>query len=147
MKLPTAWQSACVIACMAVLGGCATPTTRGPVLHVVNSVLTTGHNYKMDKRIPVHSFSTEDVVMWLVEFAWDEVGAGGGTHKVAWVWSKDGNVVSKSESTSTFKYNPNETWTRRSAAALGAGHFRVATLIDGVTMSASEFDIYTVAVQ
>ncbi len=92
------------------------------------------------RRVPTSVFSTEDSVVCYVYFQWDVVTKEAGHHQVEWRWYQDDKLVSQSEKRLHFRRTPYTTWTSRSAGSLGAGHFAVATVLDGAVVSTSDFE-------
>jgi hypothetical protein len=123
-----------------LFSGCATtPSATTP--HVTSSVLTSGANLSSGKRVPVRTFSSQDFVVFLVDFQWGAVGESGGSHNVEWRWYQNDKLLSKGRNTLVFTSTPYTLRTTRAAATLGIGHFKVETVIDGNIAASSEFDI------
>ena len=117
---------------LASLVGCTTTTSSGTTTpHAVNTVTTTSYNRQLGKRIPISTFSPEDTVACLVDFAWSDVTRPAGDHLVQWRWYRDGTLVSQAEKKMTFATSPYTTWTTRAASSLGPGQYKVETLLDG----------------
>jgi hypothetical protein len=133
-----------VLAAAATLAllGCASMGGSGATTpHVVSTTTTTQLNHALRKRTPVATFSLEDGVVCIVDFAWDDVTRPAGAHSVQWRWYKEGTLVSQSEKEMYFKTSPFSTWTTRAATSLGPGQFRVDTLLDERVASSCEFQI------
>ena len=124
------------VSCAVV--GCATPATTP---HVSGTVLSKTADLIHAQRLSTREFSTADEVVCYVYFQWDDPTRPSGNHKVEWHWYQDGRLVSQSKKDLDFKRTPYTVWTHRPAGALGPGHFSVATLVDGVTVSSSDFEI------
>ena len=134
--------------CLVVLGlvgvslfyGCAMiPSVTTP--RVTSNVLTSGANLSSGKRIPAQTFSSQDFVVFLVDFQWDPVGQSGGSHDVEWRWYQNDKLLSNLRRPVMFTSTPYTLRTQRAAATLGIGHFRVETVVDGNIAASSEFDI------
>jgi hypothetical protein len=124
-----------LLAC-ATTGG-ATATTP----HVVSTTTTTELDRSLKKRTPVSSFSLEDGVVCIVDFAWTDVTVPAGSHTIKWRWYKEETLVSQSQKKLTFNTSPYSVWTSRAATSLGPGRFRVETLLDEQIASSCEFQI------
>jgi hypothetical protein len=107
----------------------------------MESVLTSGTYLSEGKRVPVQTFTLQDYVVSLVDFQWDDAQKNGGIHDVNWRWYHDGRLVSSSGKSVSFTSTPFTLRTRRAAATLGIGHFKVETVVDGNLAGSSEFDI------
>jgi hypothetical protein len=125
-------------AIVTAAAGCATP---GTTPRVTGTVLTRTADLVTARRIPSAVFSTEDAVVCYVYFQWDDATKEAGQHQVEWRWYLDGRLVSQSKKQLQFKRTPYTVWTARAAGALGPGHFSVATSVDGVTVSSSDFEV------
>ena len=124
-----------------VLLGCTTTRSSSTAPHAVNSTVTTAYNQQLNKRTPISTFSLEDSVVCLVDFAWSDVTHSGGDHVVGWRWYRDSVLVSQSQKRMTFATSPYTTWTKRAASSLGSGQYKVETLLDGQVASSCEFQI------
>jgi hypothetical protein len=138
MKISTT-AAAMLVPAALLLAACATTGETTP--HATNATLTTEYNQRLAKRVPMKVFSPQDSVVSLVDFQWADVSHDAGSHLVEWRWYKDDVLVSQTQKRLDFKSTPFTTWTRRAAASLGPGHFRVDTALDGQVASSSEFDI------
>ncbi|MBS0380710.1 MAG: hypothetical protein JSS29_19690 [Proteobacteria bacterium] len=127
-------------AALLTVTGCAT-TSGSTEPRVVSTTATTGFNQKLQKRVPMTTFGLEDTVACMVDFAWEDVTHPSGEHQLEWRWYRDGSLVSQSQKELYFKTSPYSTWTDRAATSVGPGHFRVETLLDGVTAATCEFQI------
>jgi hypothetical protein len=127
-----------LLAASCAVVGCATPATTP---HVTGTVLAKTADLIHAQRLATSEFSTADDVVCYVYFQWDDPTRQSGYHKVEWHWYQDGKLVSQSKKDLDFKRTPYTVWTHRPAGALGPGHFSVATLVDGVTVSSSDFEI------
>ena len=115
--------------------GCATTPL------VTSSVLTSGASLSSGKRTPVQTFSSQDFVVFLVDFQWTPVGESGGSHDVEWRWYQNDKLLSKSRGVLVFTSTPYTLRTQRAAATLGIGRFKVETVVDGNIAASSEFNI------
>ena len=104
-------------------------------------VLTKQEALLNGKRVATNRFTTEDVIRCYVSVTWDDVTAGAGEHSVIWNWYKGEKLISSHKKKLDFNYAPYEVYTTRPAFALGVGHFKVETLVDGKIMDSREFDI------
>jgi hypothetical protein len=138
MTMRNLWLGLTVTAVCSAITGCATP---GTTPHVTGTVLTKTAELIHGQRVPTSVFSPADDVVCYVYFQWDDASREAGHHKVAWRWYQDGRLVSQSTKDLHFRRTPYSTWTYRSAGALGVGHFSVATWLDGVAVSTSDFEI------
>jgi hypothetical protein len=127
-----------LLAASCTVVGCATSATTP---HVTGTVLTKTADLIHAQRISTSVFSTADDVVCYVYFQWEDPTRQSGYHKVEWRWYQDGRLVSQSKKDLNFKRTPYTVWTHRPAGALGPGRFSVATLVDGVTASSSDFEI------
>ncbi len=123
-----------------VVTSCAT-TAGSTTPHVVSATATTGLNQRLQKRVPMTTFTLEDTIACMVDFAWSDVAHPSGAHQLEWRWYRDGILVSQAHKDAYFKTSPFPTWTDRSAASLGPGQFRVETLLDGLNAATCEFQI------
>ncbi len=138
MRTPDSWCALWLAGALAGIAGCASPGTQP---HVANAVLTKTADLVTARAIPTRVFSMDDSVVCYVYFQWDDVTKESGHHHVEWHWYQDGRLVSQSKKELNFRRTPYTTWTARAARALGPGHFSVATILDGGTVSTSEFEI------
>jgi hypothetical protein len=127
-----------MFAVAALTSACATTSTTP---HVTGTVLTRTADLVTARRVPTSEFSLEDSVVCYVYFAWDDATKEAGHHQIEWRWYQDDKLVSRSQKRSNFKRTPHTLWTSRTAGSLGAGHFSVATVIDGAVASTSNFEI------
>jgi N-acetylmuramic acid 6-phosphate (MurNAc-6-P) etherase len=125
----------------ALLGMLVSCATTGTTPRVTNTVLTKTADLVTARRVPTAVFSPEDSVVCYVYFQWDDATKEAGHHAVEWRWYQDDRLVSRSQKRLHFKRTPYTIWTQRSAGALGAGHFSVATVVDGAVVSTSNFEI------
>jgi len=130
-----------VASLLLLLGCAATANNSATTPHAVNSFATTSLNKQLGKRIPISTFSLEDTVACLVDFAWSDVTHPSGDHLVEWRWYRDGRLVSQSQTKMTFATSPYTTGTTRGASSLGPGRYKVETLLDGKEGSSCEFQI------
>jgi hypothetical protein len=138
MSTRNLWLGLIGTAATSAVAGCATP---GTTPHVTGTVLTKSADLIRAQRVPTSVFSPLDDVVCYVYFQWDDPTREAGHHKVEWRWYQDGRLVSQSKKDLHFRRTPYSTWTYRSAGALGLGHFSVATSLDGVAVSTSDFEI------
>jgi hypothetical protein len=131
-------QTSIAFILLTMLAGCA---TTGTTPRVTNTVLTKTADLINARRVPSTVFSLADSVVSYVYFQWDDVTEEAGYHRVEWRWYQDDKLVSQGKKRLHFKRTPYTTWTARSAGSLGAGHFSVATLLDGVEASRTDFEI------
>jgi len=127
-----------LLAPLCTVLGCATSATTP---HVTGTVLTKTADLIHAQRVSTSVFSTEDDVVCYVYFRWQDPTRQSGHHNVEWRWYQDGRLVSQSKKELNFRRTPYTVWTHRSAGALGPGRFSVATLLDGVSVSSSDFEI------
>ena len=107
----------------------------------VNKILTNGESLKNGKKVPTDKFGLQDEIIFYVYVKWDDPLQSYGKHNVVWNWYSNGKLISNGKKDVNFDKTPKELWTHRSASALGSGHFRVETLVDGKEVGATEFDI------
>jgi hypothetical protein len=138
MSTRNLWSGLIVIAASSAVAGCATP---GTTPHVTGTVLSKTADLIHAQRVPTSVFSPADDVVCYVYFQWDDPTREAGNHKVEWRWYQDGRLVSQSKKDLRFRRTPYTVWTYRPAGALGLGHFSVATSVDGVDVSTSDFEI------
>jgi hypothetical protein len=119
----------------------ALPAEADEPLHLTHTMMTSGANLSLGKRVPLQAFSQQDFVVQLADFAWDPVEMSGGKHDVVWRWYQDDRLLSQTAKSLDFNSTPNTLWTKRAASTLGSGHFRIETIIDGMVITTSEFDI------
>jgi hypothetical protein len=131
---------ALLILSVIISTGCATTHTANTP-QVVGSMMTNGESLSKGKRISVQSFTSQDFVVYLVDFQWEPVTENGGSHLVEWRWYQNDKLLSRSAKTLVFTSTPYTTRTQRAASTLGVGHFRVETLVDGVIAASNDFDI------
>jgi hypothetical protein len=124
--------SACTATAPAA-GGSSAPQVR-------STVLGSGAGVQACRNGAAHTFGQQDFIVFCVEFGWPS-SERGGSHAIEWRWYQDRRLVSKLQKQVTFASNPYTLWTRRAAATLGSGHFRVEALVDGALASSASFDI------
>ena len=112
-----------------------------PTPTVSGSLVTSGASLALGQRIPVQSFTTQDFVISIVDVQWKPVTMQAGQHAIEHRWLRDGVLVSDNTTLRWFNRTPLELTSRRAAAALGAGHFTVQTLMDGNLVATAEIDI------
>ena len=112
-----------------------------PTPTVSGSLVTSGASLALGQRIPVQSFTTQDFVISIVDVQWTPATMQAGQHTIGHRWLRDGVVVSEGRSLRWFNRTPLQLTSRRAAAALGAGHFTVQTLLDGNVVATSDLDI------
>lgn len=117
------------------------PAAADEAYHLTHTMLTSGASLAAGKRVPVQAFDQRDFVVQLADFAWEPADMGAGKHDVVWRWYQDDRLLSQTAKSLDFNSTPYTLWTRRAASTLGFGHFRVETMIDGMVVTASEFDI------
>lgn len=125
----------------------ALPATAEETPQLTHTMTTSGHYLSAGQRTPVQTFSQQDFVVQMADFKWPTAGESGGNHQVEWRWYQGAELISKTEKELHFNSTPYTIWTKRAAATLGAGHFRVEALVDGVVTATSEFDIAPAAAQ
>jgi hypothetical protein len=119
-----------------MLTGCANQQ-----ISVVNSTVTTMQNAELDKLTPQTTFASDDIIRVIVYFTWPDVEARGGLHTAEWNWYRGDQLVSHSHNMVRFMHAPADLWTNRPAAALGAGNYRVETVLDGKVVCTNVFTI------
>ena len=111
-------------------------------IDVSGTTLISGASLQAGKRVEMAHFTRQDYVVQLVDFSWSSVQQDGGTHRVTWNWYKSDVLVSKTPSRYlTFSTSPYTLHTARAAATLGAGSFKVETVVDDQVVATSYFDI------
>jgi hypothetical protein len=132
------------IALPALLAACTATAPVGaaaPAPQVLGSVLTRGAGVQACRQPPVRSFTQQDFIVFCVEFGWQGEKARGGTHAVEWRWYQQERFVSRLQKQVTFASNPYTLWTRRAAATLGSGHFKVEARVDGALAASASFEL------
>ena len=115
-----------------------------PMMTVSGATLTSGANMSQGKRSPAAVFHQDDTVVMLVDLTWPDPENDGGRHRCDWRWYRGDQLVSRSQTKDIdFRSTPFTLRTARAAATLGAGHFKVETMVDGVLVATSRFDILT----
>jgi hypothetical protein len=126
-----------LLPCLSI-NGCA---GRPLQISSVNKILTTGESVKNNKKAPAEKFGLQDEIVFYVYVKWEDPLQSYGKHPVVWNWYSNGKLVSTGNKDVNFDKTPKELWTHRSASALGQGHFKVETLVDGKEVGSTEFDI------
>lgn len=126
-----------LLACFAIVGCASQPVQ----VSSVNKILTSAESLKYGKKSPADNFKLQDEIVFYVYVKWEDPAQKYGRHPVVWNWYLDGKLVSRGSKDVNFDKTPKELWTHRSASALGLGHFRVETLVDGKEVGSTEFDI------
>lgn len=108
---------------------------------VVGSLVTSGVSLAQGKRVAVQSFSQQDFIVSLVDFQSARLAESGGNHLVEWRWYLGDKLVSHSKKGLSIAATPSTVRSMRAASALGAGRFKVETLIDGILASSTNFEI------
>jgi len=116
--------------------GCATPDP-----HLANSVLSSAENINFGKRIPVRNFTQQDIIVWLVDVAWTPPTRPAGRRYIETSWYKDHQLISEAHEYQYLMNTPYSIWSRRAAATLGIGHFKVQTAINDEVIAVAEFDV------
>ena len=110
-----------------ILVGCA-----GQPLTVVRSLTMTEPNFELGELTPQAHFSMKDVIRVEAFLSWPDPSNGDVLHDVEWDWYRSGVLVSRTKrDNQRFDSTPYGLWTRRAAAGLGPGDYRVDTLVDG----------------
>ncbi len=111
-------------------------------INVSSTILTNGTSLQAGKRVPVTHFTTQDYAVQLTDFDWPDAARDGGLHNVRFNWYKDDHLVSSTHRDYLrFTSTPYTLYTKRAVATLGAGHFRVDTVVDGRTVASNVFDV------
>ena len=114
----------------------------GADVRVVRSYATTQANYSVADFTPVSRFTSNDTAMAIAVLTWPSTDRDGGWHRIVWNWYRDGKFVSDSRFCRMhFTTTPFTLRTWRAARAIGGGHVRVDTLIDGKIAASTEFDV------
>lgn len=131
-----------LISLACLLGAAAVPAVQASETpHLARSLTTSGASLQAGKRVPQQRFGQHDFVVQLSDFDWEAVGESAGEHRVEWRWYQGDKLVSQTDKKLNFNSTPYTLWTRRAAATLGSGHFKVEAVIDGEVAAVSEFDI------
>ena len=125
----------------AALAFVLTPAVADETPNVAHVMTTNGASVAAGKRIAVQNFSQQDVVWQLVDFNWEPVGESAGNHVVEWRWYRDETLVSDTTKKLEFRNTPYTVWTKRAALAIGAGHMKIETIVDGTVVATSEVDV------
>ena len=125
------------LAASLVLAGCA----QQPIT-VVGSRTMTELRFRLGQGVPQSHFSLQDTIRVAVYVTWPDASRGDGRHDVDWKWYRSDVLVSVTRrKTIDFESTPFTLWSRRVAASLGPGHYRVDTLIDGKVTASDDFTI------
>jgi hypothetical protein len=110
-------------------------------VHAVSCCLTSGENFTKGKRIPVTTFTSQDVIRLYVAVGWDDPTKGAGVHDINYNWYSGDKLVSTFFRRADFVRSPAELHSTRAASDLGTGHFKAEILIDKKVVGSKEFDI------
>lgn len=108
---------------------------------LIGSMVTSGVNLATGKPVAVRSFGQHDFIVSLADFQWARLAENGGNHLVEWRWYLGDKLVSHSKKDFNIGATPYTVRSMRAASALGVGHFKVETLVDGVVASSDKFEI------
>ena len=129
----------CILSASLLLAGCADhPISQ---LHVVSNFLTSEENVVKGIRTPMTAFTSKDVIVYFIDFQWDDATRGFGGHEVKYNWYAGDKLISTGHHGQGFDHAPLELWGRRSASSLGTGHFKVDAFVDDTLVASKEFDI------
>ncbi len=89
-------------------------------------------DFELGELTPQTHFTLKDVIRVEAFLSWPNPGDEDGLHDVEWDWYRSSVLVSRtSRENLRFDSTPYGLWTRRAAAGLGPGSYRVDTLVDG----------------
>jgi hypothetical protein len=110
-------------------------------IHALSCCLTSGENVMKGKRIPMATFTSQDVIRLYVGVRWDDPTKGAGIHDINYNWYAGDKLVSTFYRRADFVRTPAELHSTRAASDLGTGHFKAEILIDKKSVGSKEFDI------
>jgi Gram-negative bacterial TonB protein C-terminal len=110
-------------------------------LQVVSAITTSETSLLNGHRDARQEFGPNETVVVFVYVTWPNVTSPGGTHFADWRWFRGNQLVSESQNHVTFKRAPGDLWTRRAAASLGPGDYRVETRLDDQVLATNDFKI------
>ena len=128
-----------IAALMAMTVACAACQTQA--LTTVSSVTTSAASVASGTRTARSEFSTNEIIYVYVYVTWPDVTAPGGKHDVDFRWYRDAQLLSEHHGSVKFTTAPGSIWTRRAAAALGPGSYRVEARIDDQLMATNSFKV------
>jgi hypothetical protein len=110
-------------------------------LTTVSSVTTSATSVASGARTPRTEFGINEVIVVFLYATWPDVTAPAGTHDVDWRWYRDTQLISEHHAPIKFNTPPASPWTRRAAAGLGPGTYRVEARVDDQLMATNSFKI------